>query len=381
MITASSLSRLLNCPGSLALPLAETASKYADSGNEEHEDLAQQVREGTLPLSLARFVPRRPRPEVTLAFDVEKRTGRMVGEDLKRAYTVAPTEIVGTADVIGQDGGTVVVVDWKTGYREVEPAATNAQLHFYALAAMKALGLDKAIVRIVYTKTGAHDEAEIDLFDLAPFADQLERLHKREAPTGDVSTREGAWCRFCPVNKAKCPSKTSLLVQISNKGLTVVGDAELTQARARDAYRQVVAARQLVDDAEARLVQWVKENGAIDLGDGRAYGFYRRAGKARLDADVAVQAIVDLTGEKALEFAKLAVERKVTQAGIERAAKALHPKGYTGLKKRIVERIDELGGLDRSDEFPIGEHPIEKSAPPPEADVEEMDRLLAGATP
>lgn len=385
MITASALQRLLSCPGSVVLPKAETRNEWADAGNDEHAELADQVRTGTLPDNLARLVPPGSRVEVALAFDVALRTGRIIGEDLGRNYGVPGAfEIVGSCDVLGIDGDAVVIVDWKTGYRDVEAAATNPQMAFYALAATRAVGLDRAIVRIVYTKTGRVDEAELDALDLVAFADQLERLHVRvasqQAAARDtaVSTREGSWCKHCPVNKSYCPSKSALLVQISNRGLTVIGDTALTPERAADAYRQLAAARALVDDAEKRMQQWASENGAIDLGDGRAYGHYRRAGKAKLDVEAAAQAIGELT-ESPREFLAIAIKRSVAQVDIERAAKTLQPKGYTKLKSAIVNRIDELGGLDRKDEYPIGEHAVEKSATPPEIDVAVVNRLLESA--
>lgn len=387
MITASALGRLLNCPGSVVLPKAETASEWADAGHAEHAELADMVRTGTLPDSLARLVPPGSRVEVALAFDVALRTARIVGEDIGRNYgTPGAFEIVGSCDVIGIDGDAAVIVDWKTGYRDVEPAATNPQMAFYALAATRALGLDRAVVRIVYTKTGAVDAAELDALELAAFADQLERLLVRvsaqQAARNDasgVSTREGSWCRHCPVNKSHCPSKSALLVQIANGGLRVVGEPALTPERARIAYQQVVAVRSMLDDAEKRLQTWVKENGAIDLGNGQAYGYYMRNGKSKLDVDAAERAIAELTGDVAREFLAMSVKRSVSQVDIERAAKALLPKGYTKLKKQIVDRIDELGGKKQTVEYPIGEHAIAKSSLPPDVDLDEVNRLLESA--
>lgn len=387
MISASALQRLLMCPGSVVLPKAETQSEWADAGNSEHAELADMVRTGTLPPELARFVPAGARAEVAFAFDVISRTAVIIGEDIGRNYgTRGAAEIAGSCDVLAVDGDAAVIVDWKTGFRAVEPAATNAQQSFYAMTAMKLTGCDRAIVRIVYTKTGACDEAEFSSFDLLDFASQLEQLLVRvsaqQAARNDatgVSTREGSWCRHCPVNKAHCPSKSALLVQIANGGLRVVGESALTPERAADAYRQVQAVRSMLDDAEKRLQTWVKENGAIDLGNGQAYGYYQRAGKSKLDVDAAMKAITELTGDVAREFLAMSVKRSVTQADIERAAKTLLPKGYTKLKSQIVNRIDELGGKKATVEYPIGEHPIAKSALPPDVDVDELNRLLESA--
>ncbi|HVZ35777.1 MAG TPA: DUF2800 domain-containing protein [Polyangiaceae bacterium] len=385
MITFSQLQRLLECPGSEALPRAEIASPWADAGHEEHAVLAEQVRMGTLPEKWRKYVPDGSRAELGLAFDVVNRTGRLLGEDLSRAYgVIGPFEIAGAADVVGAISDCVVIGDWKTGYNEVEPAATNAQLAGLALAATRALGMSRAIVRLFYTKTGAMDEAELDALDLAAFADRLEAMHGRVAQqqgaVGDVSTREGSWCRHCPANKNRCASKTALLVQVAQRGLTVIGEQELTAEMARESYSQIVALEQMVKDARSRMNAWVDENGPIELANGKRYGRYQRTGKAKLDADAATTAIAEICGESATDIVRGCVKRTVSQADIERAVKAVAPKGYTKTKARIVARIEELGGLERVPEFPYGEHAADKTAQLSPDDIAEADALLAEAT-
>ena len=182
MLTASSISRLLNCPGSEALTKAETASQWADAGHAEHAELATRVRSGTLPSNLAAIVPPGARAELALSYDVATGVGRVIGEDIGRAYGAQGAfEIFGSADVVGVAGDAVVVVDWKTGFAEVEPAATNPQLALYALAACRALGRDRAIVHVAYTKMGSIDTAELDVLDLAAFANTLTGMHPRIA--------------------------------------------------------------------------------------------------------------------------------------------------------------------------------------------------------
>lgn len=388
MLTASSLLRLLNCPGSEALVKAENASEWADAGRDEHEVLAQQVRTGTLPENLARFVPPGSRAELALCYDVALGVGRVIGEDIGRAYgEQGAFEVFGSADVVGMQDDAVVVRDWKTGYGAVEPAATNPQLAFGALAACRALGKQRAIVGIVFTKTGICDEAELDLLDLAAFANTLAGLHPRIAELkaarkrGEaVPTREGSWCRYCAAKHA-CPSKNALLVQLSGRGLTVVGDSVMTPEKAADAVRQFQHVEQLVKDAKARLTAYVDENGPIDLGNGKAYGRYIRQGDERLDGAVAAKAIAEVVGESAREFTAVALERKTSKAALTRAAKAIgaQPK----LATAVVKRIRELGGATHAaPERPIGEFTIgkEQVAPPLEqAEAEEFDRLLESA--
>lgn len=385
MITASSLPRLLNCPGSAVLPRAETASIWADAGHDEHAELADIK---ALPPELAKLVPPAAMSEVKLAFDVATREGRVIGDGIGREYgEIGPFEIAGSADVVGVDGDAAVVIDWKTGYLDVEPAATNPQLAFYALAASRALSLDRAIVRIVYTKTGRVDEAELGPLDLAPFGDALEQLFVRvqslEAAKKrgeQTSTKEGRWCRYCP-SKAFCPSKNALLVQLSGRGLTVVGDMTMTADKAADAYREFVRVEQLVKDAKARLTAYVDANGPIDLGNGRMFGRYQRQGDERLDGSVAMRAIREVVGESAKEFESIAIELRTSKAALTRAAKAIGEKPK--LATAVVNKIRELGGATRNaPERPVGEFLTSEAspAPPPEFDVDEVNRLLSETT-
>lgn len=390
MTTMSALPRSLNCDGSLVLPRAELHSEWADAGSDEHEELARQVIAGTLPERLARIVPPGARAEVIVAYDASTGEGRIVGDKDGRDYTgFAPYEIPGKVDVIGLDGETVVIIDWKTGYKEVDPAERNWQLWGYALAVCRALRKSEARIYIAYTNQPGQpiDEHTLDAYDLADFAKRLNQLQLREAALGksyrggiQPTTKEGPWCGHC-ASKSRCASKTGLLVQISQKGLAVIGDTELTGERARDAHLEIERIDQLLKEAKARREKWVDENGPIDLGNGKAWGRMPRKGNRVLDGDKAVQAIREVVGESAKEFEAMAVEKKVTQAGIERAAKMLgvgqSPKK---LKDRIVNRIDELGGVTYGkDIMPLGEFKLEPGQEVPRLDYDELDRALAEA--
>jgi Protein of unknown function (DUF2800) len=385
VITASSIARLRNCPSSAVMARAENHNEWADKGHEEHEELA---RLGDLPINLAELLPPNARAEVKLGYDVASRVGRIIGEGSDRDYgTPGAFEIVGSCDVLGVDGDQVVVLDWKTGFNDVEPAASNGQLHFYALAAVRALGKTSARISIVYTKTGRVDSHELDALDLAEFAGELERLHvtvaSRQAAKqrGEIlDTKEGSWCRHC-ASKHVCASKNALLVQVATGGLAVVGDAELTPQRATAAYEQIVRVEQLVKDARKRLETYVDERGPIDLGNGRSYGRYSRPGNESLDGAVAVQAIREVVGESAKEFESIAIEHKTTKAAIARAAKAVATKGHAKVAEAVVQRIRDLGGSKREESYPIGEYVRERNEPAtrPEVDIGAVNQLMQAA--
>lgn len=372
MITGSALTRLLNCPSSEVLAKAETHNVWADAGTDEHDELAHAVMTGTLTPKRAALVPPDARVEVKLAYDVVLRTARILGAGAAdRNYgTPGPFEIFMSLDVLGVDEfDRVVVLDWKTGHGDVEPAATNGQMWGCALAACRALGKSEAVVRLVFTNMGDRcDEHEIDALDLADFANRLERLHvtvadrqARHNRGETLETREGSWCKHC-ASKHVCPSKNALLVQFASTGLAIVGDSAITPERAVAGYEQIVRIELLVRDARKRLETYVDEQGPIDLGGGRMYGRYVRNGNERLDGGVAVRAIAEIVGEQAKEFEAVAVERRTSKAAIDRAAKQLGVK--RGTVPAIVKRIRELGGATNApDTLPIGEYTRDRDEP------------------
>ncbi len=389
-ITMSALPRSLNCDGSLVFPRAENVSQWADSGNDEHEELARKVLAGTLPPRLARIVPPGARPEVIVAINVATGEGRIVGDSDGRNYgTPGPLEIFGKVDVIGVLDDAVVIIDWKTGHKDVDPAARNWQLWGYALAACRAMGKSKARIYIAYTNQPGQpiDEHELDALDLADFAKRLSALYVREAKLrseyqrGEIpATREGSWCRHC-ASKSRCPSKVGLLVQVAASGLAVIGDTEMTADRARQAHEEIERLDQLVSDAKARRMAYVDEHGPIDLGNGKLYGRMPRAGNRILDGQKAAQAIREIVGESAREFEALALEYRTSQAAIKRAAQTLG-KGQSPekLKNQIVDRIEKLGGVKHGpDQMPLGEFPAGKYEKPEPLDVGEINKLLEAA--
>ncbi len=384
MITGSAITRLLLCPASEILPHAENYSPAAERGGDEHEELAESTMRGELPPHLARHVPPNPRVEVKLHYDTATHEAKIIGEVADRNYGApGPYSIFMSLDVLGIDGDTVIVLDWKGG-RDVEPAATNGQLWTCALAACRALGKHSAIIRIVYhNQNGRCDEHEIGALELAEFAGRLERLHidvaqlQAARQRGEVlPTREGDHCAHCPA-KPFCPAKNALIVAVAEHGLQVLGDATMTPERARAGYEQLVRVEDLIRDARKRLETYVDEQGPIDLGDGRMFGRYVRAGNEKLDGSVAVKAIAEVVGESAREFEAVAIERRTSKAAIDRACKAVGAPRGTSTK--VVKRIRDLGGATHgADTMPLGEYVVDRdeAAEKPAIDVDAVNKML-----
>lgn len=209
-LSASSLWRVAACPASVVLPQVRKAYADAEAGTRAHAALEATPPPGSF-------------PEVAYAYDVLTERAREVGRSIGRNYgELADSEIPGTADLVTVQPDHVLVEDWKSGigYR-VSPPASNLQLMHNGMCAALVQGKPRAIVQIVYLKSGEVLDAEWDIFDFPAIKARLRDIWTRvqqaraawaEGPKALVATdliADGEWqCWRCPAVKA-CPLKTN----------------------------------------------------------------------------------------------------------------------------------------------------------------------------
>lgn len=163
-LSASSLWRVEKCAASAVLPHDEKPRVYRDQerGQREHKAAEQSPPFGAI-------------PEVAFAFNVLSGRAREVGRSIGRDYgKLEEGEIPGTTDRLYVQEDHVLVEDIKTGvgYMQAEPAI-NPQLQHNALSAALVYGKPRAIVQLVYTKTGEVKDAEFDALDFAAIHERL----------------------------------------------------------------------------------------------------------------------------------------------------------------------------------------------------------------
>jgi hypothetical protein len=231
---ASSASRWMNCPGSVALsetmPLPGT-SIHAEMGTAAHA-LAEKVLE-RMGQRMARI-----EPHIFLGLNVGGKTSTFeVTEEMADAVQVftdfctdlalrsseyhvekrfnlnalkPPVPMFGTADFVAYfDSGDLHVVDFKYGQGVVVDVEENVQLRYYALGAaltqekMASIGIQRVHVTIIQPRA-AHPDGPIrtETFsfpELLGFAgDLLEAARATLAP--DAPLHAGSWCRWCPAS-------------------------------------------------------------------------------------------------------------------------------------------------------------------------------------
>lgn len=363
LATGSGLERLLACDGPAYLRHIESTSDDADRGRAIHAFLesasasGRDVALGLSPESLRPALealdltklpvdPARFAAEVAFALDVKTGEARELGRGIGRRYEVTGTEVAGTADVIAllEDDG-VFVADFKSGWSKRAPARENAQLRFYALAAARAYGRSRAVVQIIrIMEDGATwtDEAELDAFDLDAFDFEIRTLGQRILRLRDGAEEariaEGAHCKWCP-SFSVCPAKQALL---RSAALAAPAPEELTPEVASKAYERIRLFRAALDKAEEILRDYARAH-PIPLADGFVYGVRQDSTKT-LDGHVAMLALREAIGP----WADTAIDVKVSQAGVERAAKLWVEQngGSVAAKKReLLDLIASRGGV------------------------------------
>lgn len=236
--TASKLGLLATCPAAGALPAVWTEANAAmRAGTARHRYLQRAAEIGAAE-ALAEVPVDAPwraqcealeasldevpvgEHEIAYAYDVAADTARCLGPWLDRAYDVSATEISGTADLVCPPSASRerwLVVDWK-GEEEVEAAADNLQLAFFAVCLARLHGVDEVDVAIGYLRHGGRiwwDRATLGPFDLEAAAVRLQGIVRRldaaravvaAGQTPDVEM--GLHCRRCPALLA-CPAQTA----------------------------------------------------------------------------------------------------------------------------------------------------------------------------
>ncbi|MDP1824884.1 MAG: PD-(D/E)XK nuclease family protein [Archangium sp.] len=324
------------------------------------------------------------RSEQAMVFDFFLRRAEFL-EVTERRYPprVSRWQVFGTADLIGVDGDTVVVIDLKTGWGWRRAPSDSLQLLFYAITAAKVLGCSRA--RVGYMVLHDDDTVprfiieEVDEWALAAAEERIARvLEAGDQVNGDDPGvyRAGSGCRYCPSIRV-CPAQVGRLSQLLQGpkhallaltgGLQVPGvDAkkELPMVRAEDLPRLLdaieagrVTLKQMVEDVKNA----VRAVGTIPMPNGMQLGDIR----VTRDTLIAEKAGPVLDAEFGADAADRAIETKfvLTKSAVEElvAARCAH----TGEKKAptmraVLEKLEEAGAVSTSEFYDVRVHKAPK---------------------
>lgn len=252
--------RWLACPGSVnrCRGIQDKPSEYAVRGTLIHQGINAIHNGSDLPLDLtaedAEFAN-----ALYLAGAEEVRKWINIEDAFVNASEAeVPTELFGMtrpgfADwvLVGED--IVVVVDWKSGMRQVE-ARHNPQGAGYAVSIAKSAGIKRAVVIVAQpffdgvpsVRSWLLDEPDLNLWEEAL------RSGKRYAEVSDVLA-PGDHCTYCPARET-CEARTSALL-IPRELDSWKGYWDSLDSRSKgDVLRRVRQANKLSEE----ILAWVK---------------------------------------------------------------------------------------------------------------------------
>lgn len=317
-------------------------------------------------------------PEVSLAYHPSTDTARVLGAALGREYTragVADDEVPLTVDVAGirveEDGRRIgIVVDFKTGYRRVTPAARNHQMRGGALALARAFDLDEVRVQLIYLREGRpawRERATFSAFDLDMYAGELalrnrlaitDRAAYAETGKEPESTR-GSWCEFCPSVHA-CSAIVNL-VRAAASGDEFDGilrSAPLQPEVIADAWRRLRDIEKPLKLLKSTLYAAAKNHPVLlevqPDGTELWLGETNVLGKTKIDPTIAAAVISEMVDADAvMESAKI----EIIQGRLEDAIKKRVPYGaVTAKKKAVIAEIAKRGGATRPTKYDVAVH-------------------------
>ena len=223
IVGGSTAKRVISCPGSVALVRKmppQPSSVHADRGTMLHEAISTILSDGTVRAGMYKHGDQlltqelydekivtalasldEVDPHGDLVYEVETRVG--FGDLLPGVF--------GSTDLVGRLGNRAIVLDWKFGDGVVVEAEENAQLMFYAAAAMRteelkwvfdgATEIECVIVQPPMIKRWVTTPERI-----AQFERELVRAVKT-ALQDDAPLAQGEHCRWCAA-KPICPQMT-----------------------------------------------------------------------------------------------------------------------------------------------------------------------------
>ena len=225
IVGGSTAKRVINCPGSVALVDTvppKPSSSYADEGTLLHDTIATILDKDLDPYSMAgatyadsvlteALIDDKLIPALRALDEIDPKGEMTYAVESRVGFGAFLPDVFGSTDLLGRIGNRAVVLDWKFGDGVAVEAEENAQLLFYAAAAMRtketlwafdgATEVELIIVQPPYVKRWV-----TSLDRVAAFEQELAAAVKI-ALAPDAPLASGDHCKWCAA-KPVCPVMT-----------------------------------------------------------------------------------------------------------------------------------------------------------------------------
>ena len=244
VVGGSTAKRVINCPGSVALvKLAppSPSSIYADKGTLLHTVISDVLAEDKAPEDMIGLkyedqtldqdmIDEKINPALDLLDQLDPHQEMKLAVETRVGFGSYLPGAFGSCDLLGRIGDTAYVIDWKFGDGVVVTAEENAQLMYYAAAAMRTPEVAWVFEGVTNIECVIIQPPAIRRWRTTPARiKQFERELKRAvkvASQPDAKLYAGDHCRFCPA-KPTCPLITgavdrALKIQLDQQDNTML---------------------------------------------------------------------------------------------------------------------------------------------------------------
>jgi len=260
----------------------------------------------------------------------------------KLAFTRAwqPTEFFApdaffrlVVDFTYRQGGLVVVQDWKTNRVVPETVEKDLQLRIYGWGVRQTLYPDaqEILLRLHFLRYSAEREILLLPEDLGTVPQELEAKIAEIEAEKHFDPKPGSFCGWCGVT-AHCPVMAQALVPVEVL-------APVNREQAEKAATLLLTLQNLEKELGARLKEWVRDQGAIQVGD-LVYGT-----SIATSYDLDPRGVVQFLMEAGLERETVWPLLNLTKTGLERGLKKLRRQDLleqvlANATVKTAERID-----------------------------------------
>jgi hypothetical protein len=226
-----------------------------------------------------------------------------------------------------------VIVDWKTNREVTQTVAKDLQLRTYGWGLKQALypEVKEVLLRLHFLRYGKEREIMLEFQDLAEVPDELETRIRTIEADKNYDPTPGSFCGPCGVT-AHCPVMSQALTPIE-----VLAPA--TREQAEKAASLLLTLQKMEKELAARLKEWVKENGAIQVGD-LVFG-----PTTMVSYDFDVRQIVQTLLEGGLDREEIWPFLSITKANLEKGLRKLRRRElleqvYSITETNVSEKVD-----------------------------------------